>query len=150
MLQKREMRRWRRRDLRRLTSAACVQKQLNQNFQYTHNIEGSNTIPNHVNGWQDFGIRNLKFLVKLCNSPYIINHVTCISKFGKQESLESSQESWNQVNIPKDLESCRWKSVVSDSLHNTQSDMRKPCLCSYKQVKCMLLLDIIKSVTLIQ
>ena len=97
------------------------------------------------------GIWNfINILVKLCNSPYIINHVTRFSKFGKQESLESSQESWNQVNIPKDLESCRWKSVVSDSLHNTQSDMRKPCLCSYKQVKCMLLLDIIKSVTLIQ
>ena len=37
-----------------------------------------------------------------------------ISKFGKQESLESSQESWNQAKIPQRLELHWRKSVVAD------------------------------------
>ena len=46
------------------------------------------------------GIWNLNFhniLVKLCIYPYIVNHVIWIALFGIQESLESSQESWNQA-----------------------------------------------------
>ena len=35
----------------------------------------------------------INILVKLCIYPYIINHVMCIALFGKQEYLESSQES---------------------------------------------------------
>ena len=34
--------------------------------------------------------------------------------YGKQESLESSQESRNQAKIPKDSESHRTNSIVSD------------------------------------
>ena len=34
--------------------------------------------------------------------PYITNHVRPKPLFGKQESLESRQESWNQTEIPKD------------------------------------------------
>ena len=41
--------------------------------------------------------------------------MTRISKFGKQESLESSQESWK---FHKDSESHQRKSVVSDPLGN--------------------------------
>ena len=36
--------------------------------------------------------------------PYITNHVMCIALFGKQESLESSQESWNLAKIPNHVE----------------------------------------------
>ena len=36
-------------------------------------------------------------LVKFCIYPYIVNHVIWIALFGIQESLESSQESWNQA-----------------------------------------------------
>ena len=47
--------------------------------------EGSDRIPNLVDGCQDFGIY---ILVKLCIYPYIINHVIWIILFGKQESLD--------------------------------------------------------------
>ena len=47
------------------------------------------------------GIWTFIYIVKLRNSLYIINHMTHISKFGKQESLESSQESWNQADFTK-------------------------------------------------
>ena len=39
----------------------------------------------------------INILVKLCIYPYIVNHVTWIALFGIEESLESSQESWNQA-----------------------------------------------------
>ena len=39
----------------------------------------------------------INILVKLCIYPYIVNHVIWIALFGIQESLESSQESWNQA-----------------------------------------------------
>ena len=39
----------------------------------------------------------INILVKLCIYPDIVNHVTWIALFGIQESLESSQESWNQA-----------------------------------------------------
>ena len=39
----------------------------------------------------------INILVKLCIYPYIVSHVTWIALFGIQESLESSQESWNQA-----------------------------------------------------
>ena len=58
-----------------------------------HNYaRGPALIPNHIERWQDSV--NLNIIVKLCNSLYIINHVTLISKFGKQES-------WNQAKIPQ-------------------------------------------------
>ena len=40
--------------------------------------------------------------------------MTSIPQFGKQESLESSKESWNQTRFYKDLESHQRKSVVLD------------------------------------
>ena len=39
----------------------------------------------------------INILVKLCIYPYIVNHMIWIALFGIQESLESSQESWNQA-----------------------------------------------------
>ena len=39
----------------------------------------------------------INILVELCIYPYIVNHVIRIALFGIQESLESSQESWNQA-----------------------------------------------------
>ena len=39
----------------------------------------------------------INILVKLCIYLYIINHMIWIALFGIQESLESSQESWNQA-----------------------------------------------------
>ena len=39
----------------------------------------------------------INILVKLCIYPYIVNHVIWIALFGIQESLELSQESWNQA-----------------------------------------------------
>ena len=60
--------------------------------------EGYDRIPNLVDGCQDSGILTfINILVKLCIYPYIVNHVIWIALFGIQESLESSQESWNQA-----------------------------------------------------
>ena len=39
----------------------------------------------------------INILVKLFIYPYIVNHVIWTALFGIQESLESSQESWNQA-----------------------------------------------------
>lgn len=39
-----------------------------------------------------------------------------LSLFGKQKSLESSQESWNQAKISKDSESRQTKSIILDPL----------------------------------
>ena len=39
----------------------------------------------------------INIVVKFCIYPYIVNHVIWIALFGVQESLESSQESWNQA-----------------------------------------------------
>ena len=52
--------------------------------------------------------------------PYVTNHMIYFSLFGKQESLESCQESWNQAKIPKDSESRQTKSTVSDPLDHYQ------------------------------
>ena len=46
----------------------------------------------------------INILVKLRIYPFITNHVICIALFGKQESLESSQESWNLAKIPNHVE----------------------------------------------
>ena len=81
-------------------------------------------IPNHIDGCQDSGILTfINILVKLCIYPYSINHVVCIALFGKQESLESSQEFRNLAKIPKDSESRRRKSIVSDPLSITYVDV---------------------------
>ena len=67
---------------------------------FVKRTRGLTLILNHVERRQDSGIKNLNFHVKLRNSLYINDHVIHISKLGKHESLESSQESWNLVKMP--------------------------------------------------
>ena len=54
---------------------------------------------------RDSGIWNHNLYHNSCKFstfPYIMNHAMRKPLFGKQESLESIQESWNQAKIPKD------------------------------------------------
>ena len=48
----------------------------------------------------------------LCSFRILLITWYIFSLFGKQESLESRQESWNQAKIPKDFESRQIKSSV--------------------------------------
>ena len=75
--------------------------------------QGFTTIPNHADGSQnsllesgnqveilESGITTFIFWL-FSIFLYIMNHVMHIPLFGKQESQESVQESWNQDKIPK-------------------------------------------------
>ena len=54
-------------------------------------------IPNLVDGLESGILSFINILVKLCIYPFIFNHMIWIALFGIQESLESSQEPWNQA-----------------------------------------------------
>ena len=60
-------------------------------------------------------------ILLLLRCSYITNHMIYCHLFGKQESLESRQEYWNQakilLKIPKDSQT---KSIVSDPSHQQQ------------------------------
>ena len=65
----------------------------------------------------------INILVKLCIYPYIVNHVIWIALFGIQESLESSQESWNQARNLGILPRFR---ITSKKIHSVGPLVQKP------------------------